>query len=704
MNYKLLFFLTINYLFNGISFGQENSSHCHKVEQILNYINQNHIDPHKLDPEFNEVVNQSFVRALDPVGLYLASSDAKKVKSYCLDLSDIDCNLNKDFMNLIIDFYKNKLLSADSMITAFPDQDLDFTTNDTLVFTEPDKLVYKLNQQALTAFWIKYLRFQLLRYYLSAYRTGDSTFVKNEENLTQNKGELMSYIRKKEKCRISHLLEYPGGFDKYVFNLYLNSITSSFDPHTAYFSYNEKEQFESSLSTSKFSFGAELDENENGEIFISRMIPGGSAWRSKELKEGDVLLKIRFPRKEPIDLMCSNLYEIEGLLYNSGSDKIEVTARSPHGLVKTAELKMEILESSENVVYSFVFESDKKIGYISLPGFYTKPDETNPLGCASDLVKEILKLKEDHVDGIILDVRNNGGGSIIEAVDLAGVFINSGPLGIYKTNNEDPTIIKDLNRGTIYDGPLVLLVNGFSASASEMLAGILQDYNRAVVVGTKTFGKASGQIILPLVKQGSNHYAFNANNSPDHDYLKLTTVKYYQLNGSSYQAIGIKPDITFPSHSSYSIMNEAEFPSALKNDSIEKEVDFEPLAPLPLDTLCIRSNSRIKDNKNFTEYTALNDSIKPLFSGNIYIPLNFSFFQEHYSKTIGFFSRMDSLAARPNEYFSIRNNSFDEKILNYDEYKRSIHSDFIESLQKDYFIEESYFIANDLIRTLENKK
>jgi carboxyl-terminal processing protease len=701
MNYKLLFFLIINYLFNGISFGQEKSSHCHKVEQILSYINQNHIDPHTLNPEFNDVVKKSFVQALDPFGLYFTSSDVLKIKNYCLDLSGIDCNLNKNFMNLIIDFYKNKLLWADSMITALPDQELDFTVNDTLVFTEPDKLVYKVNQQALAAYWIKYLRFQILSYYVSAYKSEDSTFIKNYENFILKKEELISYIRVKEKCRISHLLEYPGGFDTYVFNLYLNSITTSFDPHSAYFSYNDKKLFESSISTSKFSFGAELDENENGEIFISRLIPGGPAWRSKELKEGDVLLKIRFPRKEPIDLMCSNLYEIEGLLYNSGSDKIEVTARSPHGLVKTAELKMEILESSENVVYSFVLEGDKKIGYISLPGFYTEPDETNPLGCASDLVKEILKLKEDHVDGIILDVRNNGGGSIIEAVDLAGVFINSGPLGIYKAKNEDPTIIKDLNRGTIYDGPLVLLVNGFSASASEILAGILQEYNRAVVAGTKTFGKASGQIILPLVKQGSNPYAFNVNNSPAHDYLKITTVKYYQLNGSSYQATGIKPDVPFPSHPSFFMMNEAEFPSALKNDSIAKKVDFEPLAPLYLDSLCIRSNSRIKNNKNFIEYSALNDSIKPLFSGNISIPLEFSLFQEHYSKTIGFFSRIDSLAARPNEYYSIRNNTFDEKIILYDEYKRSIHSDFIESLQKDYFIEESYFITYDLIRTIE---
>lgn len=704
MNYKLLFFLIINYLLIGISFGQEKNPHCVKVQQILSYLNQNHIDPHTLNPDFNELVNQTFVKSLDPIGLFFSSSDVKKVKSYCLDLSDINCNLNKNFMNLIIDFYKNKLLSADSMISTLSDQEIDFTIIDTLVFTEPDKLVYKVNQQALTEYWIKYLRFQILSYYLSAFKSGDSTFVKNDENFIQKKEELISYIRLKEKCRISHLLEYPGGFDTYVFNLYLNSITNSFDPHSAYFSYNEKEQFESSLSTSKFSFGAELDENENGEIFISRLIPGGSAWRSKELKEGDVLLKIRFPSKEPIDLMCSNLYEIEGLLYNSGSDKIEVTARSPHGQVKTAELKMEILESSENIVYSFVLEGDKKIGYISLPGFYTEPDETNPLGCASDLVKEILKLKEDHVDGIILDVRNNGGGSIIEAVDLAGVFINSGPLGIYKAKNEDPTIIKDLNRGTIYDGPLVLLVNGFSASASEILAGILQDYNRAVVVGTKTFGKASGQIILPLVKQGSNHYAFNVNNSPDHDYLKITTVKYYQLNGSSYQAIGIKPDITFPSHSSFFRMNEAEYPSALKNDSIAKEVDFEPLAPLHIDSLCIHSNSRIKNNKNFIEFTALNDSIKHVFSDNISIPLEFNLFQEHYTKTIGFFIKMDSLAARPNQFYSIRNNTFDEKIINYDEYKRSIHSDFIESIKQDYFIEESYFITNDLIRTIEVQK
>lgn len=675
-------------------YGQVKESHCQKINKVVSFIKLHHYNPDSIDSEFEEKINNTFIANMDPHGLFLTLVDLNKIKSFCPNLSTSNCSSYVFSIDSITNIYKQKLLIVDSLISNYSFEILDFNTHDSIALSEQGMEIYAIDDKDHKRLLTQKIKFHILKYYFSTYQANDSLFVKNFESLNESKIDLLNYVVKKERCKIAHLLDQPNEFSEYILNLYLKSVTSCFDPHSAYFTFNEKMQFESSISTNNYSFGADLDINDDGEIFIARLIPGGPAWRSKELKVGDVILKLQFPGKEKIELICSNLNELEDIMYNSGSNQIFLTVQSSFGLVKTVELNMEFIQSSENEIYSFILNGDKKVGYISLPGFYTEPDVQDPLGCASDLAKAILKLKEDKVEGIILDVRNNGGGSVTEAVDLAGIFIHSGPLCLYASKYQKPMVIKDLNRGTIYSGPLVLLVNGSSASASELLAGILKDYNRALIVGNTTFGKGTGQNIYSL----DNHGQYNPNAE---EFVKLTTTKFYQLSGKSHQAIGIVPDISLPAYIGYSKINESNLPSALKNDFVEKEIIYEKLDSLPIFSVKEASEVRIKENLNFQKYITLNESIGYLFSDNIQVPLNFQLFKNEYTTTINQFKQIESLTSMTGNFYRIVNNSFDEKMLKYDDYKMCIHSEFISELMNDIFLEETYLIISDMIHKLK---
>lgn len=679
----------------GQVLGQKRTFHCRKTQQVIEFIKTNHFNARPVDKVFNDKINNDFISTLDPVALFFTEEDVAIIKSYCPDLVNLDCSENKYFMEYIVELYRNRLQETPDILDIVLSNSLNFHLKDTLFVADRGKTTYPVNLDGLEKNWNSYIRFQLLRHYMSGFKASDSTVIKNEDDFQLNLVELKADIRRREECRVNHLLNYPGGFSEYIFSIYLNTLTGSFDPHTNYFSLNDKEQFESSISKSKISFGADLEQNDNGEIVISRLIPGGPAWRSGELNPGDVLLNMSFPNKEPIDLLCSNLGDITNIIYNSGASKVELTVRSKLGQVKTLNLKIESLASAENSVYSFILEGDKKIGYISLPGFYTEPDKDDPLGCASDLAIEIQKLSKDGIQGLMLDVRNNGGGSIVEAVDLAGIFIDSGPLCIYTSQHEKPTLIKDLNRGALYEGPLILLVNGYSASASEILGGMLKDYNRALIVGTPTFGKASGQLVIPLGEPGEDSYYFFG--SQPTDYIKITTTRYYRLNGCTHQALGLQPDITLPIHAGYARIKESEYESAFINDTIQKDISFEPFPPFPLEILLNNSNERVSRNKNFNEFIAINDSIRPLYVKKIFIPLSFDSFYSDYTRNIGYYQQLDSLKATPGEHYTIMDNSTNKIVVESDSYKKEIHLELIKNLKKDFYLEESYLIMNDMI-------
>jgi carboxyl-terminal processing protease len=295
----------------------------------------------------------------------------------------------------------------------------------------------------------------------------------------------------------------PGYMEEFISNLFCKVLANCYDPHTVFLPQEEKERFDEAVGQTPKRFGFEMDENEDGDIVIDRLQPGSSAFKSGAINAGDKIVAIQEPGKQVVQTGNSAMLVVDSVMSEMKTDKLLVTVKKPDGTTRQVTLYKERFateEDEEDVVQGYVLKGTKNIGYISIPDFYFDWENTSTgiNGCANDVAKEIIKLKKENIEGLIIDIRFNGGGSLQEAVDLAGIFIDGGPVAQLKTKEPKPYTLKDGNSGSIFDGPLLVMVNGHSASASETFSATMQDYNRAIIAGTTTYGKSTGQIIFPL--------------------------------------------------------------------------------------------------------------------------------------------------------------------------------------------------------------
>jgi carboxyl-terminal processing protease len=363
-----------------------------------------------------------------------------------------------------------------------------------------------------------------------------------------------------------------------------------------------KDAFEASLGKKTMEYGLNFDEDEEGNVMIDDLKPGSSAFQSGQLNEGDKIQSVQIGSQTPQNVSELDVTQVYQIITNASDNKVTLTVKKPDGSTRQVILRKEIQEADEdeNKVKSFILKGKKSIGYISLPAFYSDWEDSQGInGCANDVAKEIVKLKKDAIDGLILDVRYNGGGSMQEAIELAGIFIDAGPVGQYRSRDGKVITLKDANRGTIYDGPLLLMVNGYSASASEMIAATLQDYNRALVVGSPTFGKATAQVILPL-DTTIDLNTYDGTKAAD-SYIKLTISTLYRLNGTSAQINGVKPHIILPDISRASQQGEANERFALRTIDIAANKYYKPLVSLQLNSLESFAKSEIEAPGFFSE-------------------------------------------------------------------------------------------------------
>jgi carboxyl-terminal processing protease len=374
-------------------------------------------------------------------------------------------------------------------------------------------------------------------------------------------------------------------------------------------------------------------------------------------------------------------------------------------MVKTVALLKEKIREEENVVKSFILKGDKKIGYISLPGFYTEWESRTGQGCANDVAKEIVKLQEEKVEGLILDIRYNGGGSLGEGVDLAGIFINEGPICVLKGRAEKPEILKDMNRGTVYNGPLVVLVNGQSASASEVLVGALQDYNRAVVVGSPTFGKATGQIVVPLDSTISLTAPAERKARSPYGFVTVTTEKLYRVTGRSAQLKGVRPDISLPDVYDALDYREATYPFALSSDSLNRKFYFSPLSPLPVAELTRRSTGRLEQHPSFGAIRRFTEVLKeiPDKTGKA-IPLQPAYFAQRAAENQRRQQELETALEQVTTLYTVENTAYDRELMHMDAYSKEVNDALIQNVLSDIYITEGYQITKDLILLQSSKQ
>ena len=411
-----------------------------------------------------------------------------------------------------------------------------------------------------------------------------------------------------------------------------------------------------------------------------------------------MILKIKIPDQEETELTYASIDEVDNIFRTLNGDWIEMTIRKINGSISKVELSKGKFDTKENQTVGFILNGEKPVGYLWFSAFYTEFGRYGNTGCSIDFLKEMVKLKESGIGGLIVDLRNNLGGSEGEAIEIAAYFTGNSPFAIRRNKDGGEVILGKLNAIKWYDGPVAVLVNGSSASASELLAANLQDYNWAVIVGTNTFGKASEQLVFPVGHKMQTRQGFTVNSTHEiTDFVKITTARLFRVTGKSYQKIGVVPDIKLPDIWDSFIVRESALPYALENDSVRSSLKFSPMTKLPIDSLALLSQNRILKSEKFSQVNAFNRSMKALMINKNKVPLNLTQYKDDAEKRKQLTSEIEKINSSDNKQFTVENTSFKIKELQTDSLSMELNAKFKDSIQKDIYVGEAYSVVLDLI-------
>jgi carboxyl-terminal processing protease len=666
----------------GLLQAQPAEKTCQQAKQMISQLERHHFESRKLDDRLSEEIFDAFIKRLDPSGFFFLQKDIDRLNIY---RHRIDEHINSQkcvFVHQTTRIYRKRLAFVDSVVQSLASQPFDLNSQEQLISSK--EISHPADLSALQAKWTRQLRYSVLGFmYQQMDTVVEGTDWQSQEAKSREKAVLKTH------CRLQRLLDTEEGFEEYMGKLFLKTLAQRYDPHTVFFSAAGKSAFIQDLAKEGYTFGFDLTENDKNELQLTGLLPGGPAWKTHLLNEGDIVLRIQLSGDEELDLICSNVEEISQKLQSVTVMQVVVEVKKKSGQHRTVRLEKEKMAVQDNVINSFILDGEKKVGYIYLPGFYTNWEGENALGLSNDVAKELLKLQLEGTEGLILDLRHNGGGAIIEALGLAGLFIDSGPLVMGKEPSGEINLLKDLNRGVAYSGPLIVLVDGLSASASEIFAAAMQDYNRAVIVGDTTYGKSSGQQFFPLDERLRN-------SGGD---IKITMEKYYRITGNTYQREGVIPDVVLPQLLEAWTPREKDAPEALVNDRVDKELTYRANPPLPLAQLAQLSRDRLQGDAQFRKLKTSSDSLYADLSKKDIIPLDMTGYFAYRQQIRRDLGRLMSLEERESTFFETKNNRFAESLVQISEIQKLNNETLKAEIQQDIYIEETYRIMLDLIKS-----
>lgn len=633
-----------------------------------------------------------FIGELDPYKLYFTKADMNQLDPFRFQLDEEVTGKQWKFLETIMPLYRKKLLQYDSAVTNILGKPLDYTRAESMQWPFAD---FAADQTALQLRIQQYYKWHLLRDIADTLDTNPGQAIpgKLPAGFAAAEKDTRESMWKREERGAKKFLASGDYADK-MSNLFFNCISWVYDPHSTFMNMAEKENFESAVSASEYTTGIEIRKNDRNEFVISYLVPGGPAWRSGELHTGDILLKLKAANGVETDASEAGEKELESMLQGASTEQLIIVVKTAAGAEKTVSLSKEKISSDENIVRSFLIDAGagSRIGYIELPGFYSRfEQDKNAKGCANDVAKEIIKLKKDNIGSLILDLRNNGGGSIQEALELAGIFINEGPLCLIRERSGKIATLRDPNRGTMYDGPLMLLINGTSASASELTSAVLQDYHRALIVGGNTYGKGTAQVVLPLdtidLKDMNPAAAAAA-------FEKVTMQKFYRVDGTTVQWRGVVPDITLPDMYQQERLKERYQLSALQQDTCRPS-SFNALPPILKEELKVKSGGRVAASSYFNIIDRFTTWMSDLNTTRA-VPLKWDAYFEYYRKRIGLYKELEKIQESAKVFYKVVNNSFDkERSGFFSSQSLEMNERRIGLLQKDSFLEEACRIMQD---------
>lgn len=566
------------------------------LELLTFVIEKGHYNPATIDDNFSKGIYKDYIQALDPSKRFFMQSDIDEFSKYETKLDDELLNKELTFFDLTYNRLLKRMSESQKLYKEILSSPFDYTVDESFN-TNYEKAPYVQNEIELKERWRKQIKLSTLsslvdrmkiqedkqkgivdkeegKKDLDILKQGefkiDSEKEKTDKSLDSGKPKTFEELEKiTRESSLKSLDEYFGFMKDLTrddwFSVYINSITARFDPHTSYFPPEEKERFDVSISGKFEGIGARL-QRKNDFTEITELISGGPAWRGKKLEAGDVVMKVAQGSDEPVDIVGMRLDDVVKKIKGPKGSEVRLTVKKVDGSIKTISIIRDIVEIEETYAKSSVVERNGlKYGIIYLPKFYIDFENKDSRDAGKDIAIEVEALKKAGVKGIALDVRDDGGGSLSTVVDIAGLFIEQGPIVQIKSAGRKKEVLYDRDKKIEWDGPLVIMVNNFSASASEILAAAIQDYKRGIIIGSKqTYGKGTVQNVIDL-----NQFV-RSNDTGDLGALKTTTQKFYRINGGSTQLEGVSSDVVMPDKYSYLKMGERDVDNAMSWDKIDQ--------------------------------------------------------------------------------------------------------------------------------------
>lgn len=665
------------------------------LDLLTMVLERGHYSPVPIDDNFSKKVYKKYLNNIDPTKRFFIQSDIEEFSKYESSIDDMILNKDLTFFNLTNARLLKRMKESRTIYENILENPFDFTVKE-YINVDYDKLPFCDSKSDLEDRWRKQLKLSALS------SITDKQKLEEDKKKDDSKYEVKSFETLEKEVRESSLKslnEYFDFVEKELdrddwFAIFLNSIVERFDPHTFYFSPDDKEKFDVSMSGTFQGIGARL-QKKNDAVEVSELISGGPAWRGKELEAGDLILKVGQGKEEPLDIAGMRLDDVVKKIKGPKGTEVRLTVKKVDGTIKVISIIRDEVETEETFAKSSIVEKGgKKYGVIYLPKFYISFENKENRDAFKDVAAEIEKLKAQNIEGLIMDLRDNGGGSLETVVKMVGLFIPEGPIVQVKAPGRNPEVLPDKDSRVQYDGPLVVMINNFSASASEIFAAAIQDYKRGIVVGSKhSYGKGTVQNVIDL-----NQF-IRGNSYGDLGALKTTIQKFYRINGGSTQREGVKSDIVFPDRFSYLDMGERDEESALPWDKIEP-AKYQPLS-VNYDNVIANSRKRIASNPTFN---LINENAKWIFERKDEndFSLNLIDFKHELEVTDVKIKKFKQISDYKNQYvfYSLPD---EVALFEKDTLLKQKRERWHEELQKDIYLEETLNVISDM-KTLTKGK
>uniref|UniRef100_UPI003743FD29 carboxy terminal-processing peptidase n=1 Tax=Psychroflexus aestuariivivens TaxID=1795040 RepID=UPI003743FD29 len=660
------------------------------LELITYVIKEGHFDMREIDDDFSTAVYEDYIQGLDPIKRHFLASDVEEFEAYKTQLDDQLENKNLIFFNLTIERLKERMEESKSFYRELLDKPFDFS-EDEMINTDYEEREFAATKSELKERWRKQFKFTTLSTYYDKIEEQQNALENGEDIEVKSKDELEAEAREITLESIENYFDTMSDLErKDWFSLYINSLVSQFDPHTNYFAPRDKDRFDISMSGKLEGIGARL-QKERDNVKIVEVISGGPAWSNGELEVGDLIQKVKQEdEEEAVDIRGMRLDDAVELIKGPKGTKVVLTVKKVDGKIETIEIIRDVVEIEETYAKSSTVKKDNSTyGVINLPKFYFDMENYNERNAASDIRKELERLKDINAEGLIIDLRNNGGGSLSTVVDIAGFFIEKGPIVQVRDAKNNTEILRDKDPKIVWDKPLVILVNELSASASEILAAAMQDYKRAVIIGSnQTYGKGTVQNVIDL-----NRWMRNSSLG-DMGALKITTQKFYRINGGSTQLKGVESDVPVPDRYSYIDIGERDYENPMPWDKIsaasfEKWNDYKNW-----DKIIEKSRERLSQNEQIQLIDENAQWVKSQRDRN-----DFSLNYEDFKAQVNLVEEKSEKFKDISEYKTgllFESLPYEQQLISKDSSLAEKRKRWHETLAKDVYVQEALNVLDDL--------